>query len=55
MTRSEAVRTSVVAAAARLDERRALMAEVAALEADEADRSEMRAVAALMEDLRAPW
>ena len=55
MTRSEAIRRSVVAAAERLTERRALAAEAAALEADEADRSEMREVAAMMEELRAPW
>lgn len=39
-----------VAAAARLRDRQALAAEVAALEADEADRAEMRAVAELMEN-----
>ena len=55
MTRSEAIRSSVVAAAERLGERRALAAEAAALEADEADRREMREVAAMMEELRAPW
>ena len=55
MTRSEAIRSSVVAAAARLAEHQALAAEAAALEADELDRREMRKVAALMEDLRAPW
>ena len=54
MTRSEAIRSSVVAAAKRLTERRALAAEAAALEADEADRREMREVAAMMEELRAP-
>lgn len=54
MTRSEAIRSSVVAAAKRLTERRALAAEAAALEADEADRREMRDVAAMMEELRAP-
>ena len=36
-----------------LRERRALAAEAAALEADEADRAEMTAVGALMEELRA--
>ena len=55
MTRSEAIRSSVVAAAERLSEQRALAAEAAALEADEADRREMRDVAAMMEELRAPW
>ena len=34
--------------------RQTLAAEVAALEADEADRAEMSAVASLMEQLRAP-
>lgn len=54
MTRSQAIRAAVVAAAARLTERHTLAAEVAALEADEADRREMLAVAEMMEDLRAP-
>lgn len=53
MSRSEAVRSSLVASARRLRERSALAAEVAALEADEADRNEMLAVAGLMESLRA--
>jgi Arc/MetJ-type ribon-helix-helix transcriptional regulator len=53
MSRSEAIRTSLVASARRLRERSALAAEVAALEADEADRDEMHAIAALMESLRA--
>lgn len=54
LTQSEAVRSSLVHEAARIRDRRALAAEVAALEADEADRAEMREVAALMEHLRAP-
>lgn len=54
LSRSEAVRTALIAAADRLRRRADLAAEVAALEADEADRGEMLAVAALMEDLRAP-
>ncbi len=54
MTRSEAIRAALVDAAARLRDRRALAAEVAALEADEDDRAEMLAVAAMMERLRAP-
>ena len=53
LSRSEAIRTALVAAADRLRDRRALAAEVAALEADETDRAEMRAVAQLMEQLRA--
>jgi Arc/MetJ-type ribon-helix-helix transcriptional regulator len=54
MSASEAIRTSIVASAERLRRGRALAAEVAALEADELDREEMLAVAALMESLRAP-
>jgi hypothetical protein len=38
----------------RLADKRALAAEVAALENDEADRAEMAMVADLMESLRAP-
>jgi hypothetical protein len=53
MSRSAAIRFALVAAASRLSDRRTLAAEVAALEADEADRVEMRAVAELMERLRA--
>ena len=53
MTRSEAIRRSLIAAAQRLDDRAALADEVAALEADEQDRQEMMAVAELMEQLRA--
>jgi hypothetical protein len=53
LSRSAVIRAALVAAAARLRDRRALAAEVAALEADEADRAEMRAVAELMEQLRA--
>ncbi len=39
--------------AARLQTNQALAAEVAALEADDADRAEMTEVAQLMENLRA--
>jgi len=53
MTRSEAIRAALVAAASRLHDKRALAAEVAALEADDDDRAEMLAVAELMESLRA--
>ncbi len=53
MSRSEAIRSSLVASARRLRERSTLAAEVAALEVDEADRNEMLAVAGLMESLRA--
>jgi hypothetical protein len=53
MSRSMAIRTSLVRAAAQLRRHDVLAAEVAALEADEADRSEMLAVADVMESLRA--
>jgi len=53
LSRSAAIRAALVAAAARLRDRQALAAEVAALEADEDDQAEMRAVAELMEQLRA--
>lgn len=54
MSRSDAIRSSLIASARRLRERSALAAEVAALEADDDDRDEMLAVAGLMESLRAP-
>ena len=54
MTRSEAIRAALVDAASRLHDRAILAAEVAALEADSDDRSEMLEVATLMESLRAP-
>ena len=54
LTQSEAIRSSLVHEAARRRARSALAAEVAALEADVADRTEMTAVASLMEQLRAP-
>ena len=54
ITRSEAIRAALVAAASRLHDKRALAAEVAALEADADDQAEMMAVAELMENLRAP-
>lgn len=52
--RSDAIRGALVEAAQKLRSRRALRAEVRALEADEADRSEMLEVAGVMEQLRAP-
>jgi len=52
-SRSEAIRTALVQAADRLGSRQVLAEEVAALEADAADRAEMLAVADLMERLRA--
>ena len=53
LSRSEAIRKSILEAAAALRRRDALRAEVAALEADEADRHEMLKVATLMKSLRA--
>ncbi len=53
MTRSEAIRSALVETASRRQDKHALAAEVAALEADEDDRTEMLAVADLMESLRA--
>jgi Arc/MetJ-type ribon-helix-helix transcriptional regulator len=54
LSRSEAIRRAILDSAARMRRRQALADEVAALEADEADRREMLEVAALMESLRAP-
>ncbi|MCA1837996.1 MAG: ribbon-helix-helix protein, CopG family [Actinobacteria bacterium] len=54
MSRSQAIRSALVESAERLRSRKALSEEVAALEADEIDRIEMREVASLMENLRAP-
>ena len=54
MSRSEAVRKALVDAATRMRDKRALAAEVAALDQDGDDRAEMLAVANLMESLRAP-
>ncbi|HTN99919.1 MAG TPA: hypothetical protein VL068_04520 [Microthrixaceae bacterium] len=53
MTRSEAIRSSLISSAQRLRRSSELAAEVASLEADEVDRNEMQAVAGLMESLRA--
>ena len=53
MSRSEAVRKSILDAAAALRRHEALRAEIAALDADEEDRREMQEVASLMESLRA--
>jgi len=47
------VRTALVSASKRLNHRRNLAAEAAALDADKSDRAEMRDVAAFMESLRA--
>jgi antitoxin component of RelBE/YafQ-DinJ toxin-antitoxin module len=54
LTRSQAIRLALVDSARRLRRRSELAAEVALLEADEADRAEMAAVAELMDSLRAP-
>jgi hypothetical protein len=54
MSRSEAIRSSLIASADRLRRRSVLAAEAAALESDDTDRDEMLAVAELMESLRAP-
>lgn len=54
LTRSDAIRSSLLASATRLRRGRELAAEAAALEADETDRAEMLEVASLMESLRAP-
>ena len=54
MTRSDAIRSALVAAARTLRRHAELAAEVAALDADVDDREEMLAVAELMESLRAP-
>jgi Arc/MetJ-type ribon-helix-helix transcriptional regulator len=53
VSRSEAIRSAILGAAARLRAPEALRAEVEALEADKADRREMAEVAALMEAMRA--
>jgi Arc/MetJ-type ribon-helix-helix transcriptional regulator len=54
LSRSEAVRRGLVAAAQRLRDRQRLIDEVAALAEDEQDRAEAAEVAAMMEQLRAP-
>jgi predicted transcriptional regulator len=54
LSRSDAIRRAIVDSATRLQRGTALAAEVAALEADEADRREMLEVAAMMENMRAP-
>ncbi len=53
MSRSEAIRRAIIDSASRLQRRKALAVEAAALEADEADRQEMRKIAAFMESMRA--
>jgi len=53
MSRSEVIRSSLLASADRMRRRSQLAAEVAALEADHDDRNEMLAVASMMESMRA--
>jgi Arc/MetJ-type ribon-helix-helix transcriptional regulator len=53
MSRSEAIRKSILDAAAALRRNEALRAEVAALDADEVDRREVQEIVSLMESLRA--
>ena len=54
MSRSEAIRSALVAAAAQRYDKHVLAEQVTALEADDDDRAEMLAVADIMESLRAP-
>jgi len=54
MSRSEAIRKAILDAAGAAKRHAALREEVAALERDDADRKEMRSIAAMMEVLRAP-
>ena len=53
LSQSEAVRSALIRTANRLYDMDSLSAEAKTLEADEADRAEMLAVAELMEGLRA--
>lgn len=53
LTQSEAIRTALLSEVRHRRRSQELAAEVAAIEADEADRAEMLAVAELMEALRA--
>jgi predicted transcriptional regulator len=53
MSRSEAIRKSILDAAAALRRKEALRTEVAVLNAEEQDRREMLEVASIMESLRA--
>lgn len=54
LSRSDAIRASILGQADRLRQRSSLAAEVAALRASEADRAEMQRVAELMESARDP-
>jgi antitoxin component of RelBE/YafQ-DinJ toxin-antitoxin module len=53
LSTSEAIRSSLIESAQKVRRRGELAKEVAALEADEEDRAEMLAVAAMMESMRA--
>ena len=53
LSTSEAIRSSLIESARKLRRSDELAKEVAALEADEADRAEMFTVAAMMESMRA--
>jgi len=53
LSRSEAIRAALAQADDRLQNQQVLADEAAALEADDADRAEMLAVAETMEQLRA--
>ena len=55
LSRSEAVRAGLQAAAARLRDRKRLAEEVRALSEDGQDLAEAAAVREMMEELRAPW
>ena len=53
LSQSEAIRSALLASAQRLRKRSELAAEAAGLEADDVDRAEMLAIAAMMESVRA--
>lgn len=55
LSRSEAVRAGLQAAAARLRDRRHVAAEARALSESNEDVAEAAVVRQMMEDLRAPW
>lgn len=55
LSRSEAVRAGLQAAAARLRDRQRVAAEARALSESDEDLAEAAAVREMMEDLRAPW
>ena len=54
MTRSEAIRSALILASRGLDRKRIIAAQSAELEADEADRAEMLAIADFMDSLDTP-